>query len=317
MRERWWKRLDLDVVIMLFVLPVFAFVAEVIHMRSQGHLGWHEVAVGVLLIWITLFLGKFGMTLKGLDKSSEDVSAKVTVMGTTLKRLEESSKDISVKLTSIADSVAGGTLVLGLKSRSQQYQQGADVLSTACGPIFLMQRSSSLILGWEEGADEEKRFYDNLMLRIKETEFYPVVSLEGIKTHLDQHPKRFKHKEDAFGHLRKDDDDNIYVQSEEATRPHALKRFDSSDYKQGRILLVGRRERQAPYADAIIVFDVGTRQFSLHLRGPDLKECLEDCRDFYDKQCHPLTVDELLEEVPKLRDLPIQPLRAAIRSKDD
>jgi hypothetical protein len=291
-------------------LPVFAFVVEVIHMRSQGHLGWHEVAVGVLLIWITLFLGRFGMTLKGLDKSSEDISAKVTAVGITLKHLDEFSKDISAKVTSIAESKASDTMVLALTDRSDQYRQGAEVLDEPCGPIFLMQRSSTLILGWEEGFGAEELFYMALMRRIRETEFYPVVSLEGIKTHLglQRDRDRFTHKKEAFAHLRKDKEGNIYVQGEEAARVHPLKAFDSSDYKQGRILLVDGRGKNAAYADAIIVFDVGTRQFSLHLRGADLKECLKECKLFYEKVCLPLTVKELVEKVPELGDLGIQPL---------
>jgi hypothetical protein len=231
-------------------------------------------------------------------------------LGSTLSRLDASSKDISTKVASIAQSKASDTLVLALTDRSEQYKQGAEVLRDPCGPIFLMQRSSSLILGWEEGSKAEEEFYKKLMDRIKESEFYPVVSLEGIKTHLGLQGDRdrFTHKKEAFAHLRKDKEGNIYVQGEEAARVHPLKAFDSDDYKQGRILLVDQREEHARYADAIIVFDVGTRQFSLHLRGADLKDYLKECKLFYEKVCGPLTVKELIEKVPELRDLRIQPL---------
>jgi hypothetical protein len=299
MRVDWLRRPDPDDITMVG-LGVFAVLSAaldaLIHKWQGKPLEWDEVLTVLLLVGIAGFLGKFGVTLRGLDKSSKDIYAKVT---------------------SLEESMVGDTLLLGLTHRSEQYQQAAVLLRRPCGPIFLMQRSSTLILGWEEGSEPEEEFYTNLMERIKETPFFPVVSLEGIKTHLKLQGDNFTHKTDAFHHLRKDKEGRIWVQADEWSRPHPLKRFDSSDYKQGRVLLVGRHEENAADADAIIVFDVGTKQFSLHLRGAALKGYLEDCKLFYRNDCHFLTVKELEREVPELGDLRFQPLQPSKQSKDN
>jgi hypothetical protein len=310
--------LDWDDLVMFGVVLFAALLGagDVIFRFSSNHdLELKEALMVLVLGTMAALLVRFGATLKSLHESSSDLSEKVDPVGMTLERLDESSKDISAKVNAIADSMAGRTLVLALTDRSEQYQQGADVLNDIhCGPIFLMQRSSSLILGWEERS--EHQFYENLMLRIRETDFYPVVSLEGIQTHLDLQRKRFKHTAEAFAHLRRDEDDTIYVLGEEGATPHQLRRPKSADYKQGRILLIGRGGKNAAYADAIIVFDVGSSQFSLHLRGTDLHEYLKDCKVFYESGCDPVTAEQLRKEVPELRDLPIQSLRPARQGKD-
>jgi hypothetical protein len=210
--------------------------------------------------------------------------------------------------------MAEDTRVMELTDKSRQYEIGAGLLSEERGPIFLMQRSSTLIMGWKEGSKTEEVFYKALMQRISKTDFYHVVSLDGIRDHLEvatKEKKQFKYKE-ARAHLRQDEDGNIWVQGEKGTRAHRLRRFEPAEGKQGRILLVGPHAPGA--ADAIIVFDVADTEYSVHLRGPKLNEYLEYCEAFCGR-LGILTVSELQEELPELGDWQTLPLLPAKQSK--
>ena len=72
-------------------------------------------------------------------------------------------------------------LVNRVTSREDYYYVALRMLEQDATRIFLMQRSSSIVLGPEDGWPGEAHFYDCLLARIRDgVEFLHVVNLEGV-----------------------------------------------------------------------------------------------------------------------------------------
>ena len=99
--------------------------------------------------------------------------------------------------------LSGATvLVERIDGRRNHYKLAQEVAEVSCARMFLMQRSSSFILGPERGWGEEEDFYNALLKKIKEgTDFYHIVSLEGLNRHLDRENSIFPEARAALASL--------------------------------------------------------------------------------------------------------------------
>jgi hypothetical protein len=186
------------------------------------------------------------------------------------------------------------------KGGNDHYQLANKLAERRWRSVFLMQRSSSMILGPETGRDGEADFYRILLQRIKEgVEFRHIVSLEGIFRHLQKRHSKFSDIKDAFNSLTTH---NWKVGIEGPVQTWYFKKIpdreDDMDIKpdrQARVFLVefaGKGEQ----TEGIIVLDLGGTQFCLHLKGPKVKDLMNGCHSFYDG-CQNLYLHELREVV--------------------
>lgn len=186
------------------------------------------------------------------------------------------------------------------KSSSDQYVIANKLAERQWRSVFLMQRSSSLILGPETGYDGEAVFYRTLLQRIRQgVEFRHIVSLEGIFRHLQKNHGKFSNIKDAFHSLATH---NWKVGIEGPSRTWYFKKIrdieDDMDIKpdrQARVFLVEFADKGVQ-PEGIIVLDLGGTQFSLHLKGPKVTDFMNDCHSFYDG-CQNLYLHELREVV--------------------
>lgn len=166
--------------------------------------------------------------------------------------------------------------------------------------VFLVQRSSSMVLGPETGRDGENDFYRILLQKIKGgIEFRHIVSLEGIFRHLQKDHSKFSNIKDAFNSLTTH---NWKVGIEGPAQTWYFKKIpdieDNRDIKpdrQSRVFLVEFASK-GEQPEGIVVLDLGGTQFSLHLKGPKVKDFMNDCHSFYDG-CQNLYLHELREVV--------------------
>ena len=89
--------------------------------------------------------------------------------------------------------LSGATvLVQRASGKRSHYDLAVAFVNRRCRRIFLMQRSSTLILGPERGWGEEDQFSKALLKQIRAgAEFLHIVSLEGIRWHLEKKSSTF------------------------------------------------------------------------------------------------------------------------------
>lgn len=187
------------------------------------------------------------------------------------------------------------TLVIDYhEDRKGHYELAQKVLSYGCRKIFLMQRSSTLVLGPEQGWGGEKLFYDALMREINAgAEFLHVVSIDGILHHVRRESSVFPHVDEAISQLSKTGN-HVAVAG-----PHnqwfikkVLDEAADPEFKadrQARTLVV---ERNDGIVEGLLVADLGARQGWFHMMGPRMATFMERCYDFY-YECNHLTSEDL------------------------
>ncbi len=196
--------------------------------------------------------------------------------------------------------LSGATVLLGrVDGRRDHYYLAEQIAKSDCRRIFLMQRSSSLILGPEQGWGAEKNFYYSVLQKIEDgAEFFHVVSLVGIARHLARPQSIFPETVMALKRLSKDDEcvgingpKNIWyfkrISDEEDDR-------DLKPDRQARTFLV---ELFNGETQGVVVIDLGGRQSCFHLKGPMIGDFLQVCIKFY-HDCPLLTWPELEKIVP-------------------
>ena len=196
--------------------------------------------------------------------------------------------------------LTNSTILKNLKiSRRDHYYLAEDLLNDEISKIFLMQRSSTLILGAESGWGAEKSFYKALTSQIsKAVELYHIANLDGIKSHLTRESSVFPETENAISHFTDIKNKVGIVISPSKTMfikklPVVTEESDFKSDRQARILLV---ENKDGTVEGVLVWDLGVEQSSFHLKGPDMKEYLDKCINYYHK-CDILTWNELRNTV--------------------
>jgi hypothetical protein len=156
-----------------------------------------------------------------------------------------------------------------------------------CKSIFLMQRSSTLILGPEYGWEAERGFYHAVIQQInKGVEFYHIVSLEGIARHLARPQSSFRETDTMLRYLETTSD-YVGIKGPNKTWdfkrvPDEMEEADLKPDRQARTFIV---ETAQGITEGVIVVDLGGMQSCFRIRGPKMTDFLHSCIEFYDK-CH-------------------------------
>ena len=153
--------------------------------------------------------------------------------------------------------------------------------------VFLMQRSSSLVLNAEQGCREEDKFLKNLRNVVNECDFfYHIISIDGIRSHIKRRNSVFPHFKDFSNNL-------VNVNGSVAIKKNNpknesiffLKKLpkDNEDPsiksdRQARIFIV---EYSNGDTSAVVVQNIGSKQTCFLIEGEKAKEYLQECISFY------------------------------------
>ncbi len=184
----------------------------------------------------------------------------------------------------------GGTVVIeSITGKKEHYDLAQKLLDNGkCKRIFLMQRSSSLILGAEQGWGEEAKFINILKKLISDCDyFYHLVTLEGIEAHFLRQNSIFPKFKDFQKNLVNIDGKVALRKNIDSQDYFLLKKLplDNSDEffkldRQARVLVV---EFEDGNIEAVIVQNLGPEQYSFHLRGRELEGYISNCTKYYDE----------------------------------
>lgn len=173
-----------------------------------------------------------------------------------------------------------------LSGEDENYLEGVAILKQNCRTVFLMQRSSTLVLGPEAQLPHEREFFRALLAAISNgTSFYHVVSLDGIHEHLRRTTLYFSSINEARSHLEEDPYGRVAIKS---GKNRVLMKQVRSDLarvkpdKQGRIMLV---EHHDGTHEGVFTFDIGGLQSCIVVQGAKLKEYMSRALDFYRNDC--------------------------------
>ena len=161
--------------------------------------------------------------------------------------------------------------------------------------MILMQRSSSLILGPEQGWGAEETFYQTILDPVSEgVEFVHIVSLGGIERHLRRPQSTFPALSVALSRLTNADG---LVAIRGKSRLMYIKTFSEDDQqrdikpdRQARVFLV---QHHNGVSEGNFVFDIGSVQCSFQLRGSKVELFMRQAIRFYQDQCEYLKWSEL------------------------
>ncbi len=150
-----------------------------------------------------------------------------------------------------------------------------------CKRIFMMQRSSTLILGPRKEWADEKDFHDALLAAVNRgAELFHLVDLPGLARHY--RPSRYPDHQAAIDKLEVIDGEFV-LPSEH--RNHVLRRLEE-DTEAG----IGTPDRAARAfvaefedgsCEGVFVFDLGGMQFYFHIMGSKMAQFLNDGYELY------------------------------------
>lgn len=174
-----------------------------------------------------------------------------------------------------------------VKGTKEHYILADQMMKNPCRRIFLMQRSSSIVLGDEDGWQEEAYFLQNILAAIKScTGFYHIITLEGIEAHLCRRDSIFSKFGDYSERLTNSNGYAAVKGSVNGNRSFFLKKLPkdraNGDFKldrQARILIA---EYMDGMVETILVQNLGEQQLCFLLRGRELLGYMNDCIQYYD-----------------------------------
>jgi len=193
----------------------------------------------------------------------------------------------------------GASLLQEFKmGRDEQYRLAQTLFDKPCKYIFLLQRSSSLVLDAEKRWPEEGAFIKSLKDGIDEMpaggELYHITTIEGIKEHLKS--SRFP---EFKKNIKKGPDGSVIVDHHNPFMPEKEFEIRKLPKDSGKSLFVTDRQARAcisetkdGYVRAVIVQNLGGQQISLMLTGPNAEAYLKACITYY-KNCEPLKWQEI------------------------
>jgi len=196
------------------------------------------------------------------------------------------------------------------KGEKNHYQLARDLFVKPVKDVFLMQRSSSLVLNAEQGWGQEKIFLDNLREVINKCNFfYHIIAIDGILAHINRKNSVFPHFKDFAKNLeniggnvavRKNNSNNdkiFFLRKLPKDNHNTLFKSD----RQARVLIV---EYMDGNTSAVIVQNIGDNQTCFLLEGPKAKEYLEVCVDYY-HSCELVEWSEITELYKKYEQIEI------------
>lgn len=208
-------------------------------------------------------------------------------------------------------SLSGASILLSaVDGRRDHYYMAENLAQRPCKSIFLMQRSSTLILGPEQGWPAEEAFYNALLEKIKEgTRLFHIVSLEGIARHLSRKTSAFPNAQATLAKLHRTDHGvGIKVGRTAIFFKRIADEFSDLDLKPDRQARTFLAEYDDGEVEGVLVVDLGGRQSSFRFRGPVVQQFLKSCLEFYDQS--PMLLWSDLEKIPKLHIKPAKAMRA-------
>lgn len=193
----------------------------------------------------------------------------------------------------------GATVVINsVCGKKDHYLLANQMINRKCKKIFLMQRSSSLVLGAEQSWDQEKEFINILMSAINSCDkFYHIISTEGIRAHIRRKASYFPEFKDFKKRLLKKDG-NVLIKCDGANKDKEfllknLPNDDSDEFfkldRQARIMSIEYEDNQV---ETVIVQNLGSDQTCFHIRGDLMKDYLNKCIDYY-ASCRPVKWREI------------------------
>lgn len=171
-----------------------------------------------------------------------------------------------------------------LTKERRHYRLASGILSKGCKRIFMMQRSSTLILGPRRGWEHERLFYERLYEELANgAEFYHLVTTDGVRLHYRSDPAEYPHWKEAQARLSRDGD------LVEVPGPYAAyglrqprRRGSGSTLNPDMQARVFVAELLDGTSEAVLVVDLAGLAASLHLRGPKVAEFMRECLEHYD-----------------------------------
>jgi hypothetical protein len=230
-------------------------------------------------------------------------------------RLAESASERLLIAQRLAEASGLSFVVSRGSGRQDHYKIAQQFVNRPCRRMFLMQRSSTLVLGAEQGWEWEASFYDIVEDQVRKgAQLYHVVSLEGIMRHLRRRSSTFpgvRDVGDRLGQFDHDGPESRFVQHEIVglqgkDRPQLFKKIPRETEaqlhpdRQARAFIV---EFEDGATEGLIVADIGTSQSSFMLSGPIVKDFLVALIDFYD-DCDYLYWSDVTEALTAAPDPP-------------
>ncbi|MCI8505579.1 MAG: hypothetical protein HFI67_05255 [Lachnospiraceae bacterium] len=226
-------------------------------------------------------------SIESVDEFRKDIRNKIIYMAKL-----PYSPQVHLTASELSDLFGVTVIKKSICSKKDHYLLSNEVINRRCKQIFLMQRSSSIVLGAEQLWDEEKQFIKILMDAINNCDkFYHIISTEGIKAHIKRKSSFFPEFKDynkrIFNHSGK-----AAVKCSDENKVFILKNLpedDSDTYfkldRQARIMSVEYEDGQV---ETIIVQSLGTDQTCFLIRGNYMKDYLTKCKNYY-AECTPVT----------------------------
>lgn len=205
-----------------------------------------------------------------------------------IKNLERQSFSPSIEL-SCQDlmKIYDATIVTDFRKGSKNhYELAQELFDEPCTSIFLMQRSSSLVLNAEQGWGAEALFVQSIKEAICDCDrFYHVISLEGIEAHFNRTNSVFPNFKNFSDNLTNCNgiaalkvpnkpNANFFLRKLPKDNRNTLFKLD----RQARVLIT---ETVSGKTTAIIVQNLGQDQTSFQITGSKAKEYLQECIEFY------------------------------------
>lgn len=194
-----------------------------------------------------------------------------------------------VKLTQndLVDLFGATVVINSVCGKKDHYLLANQMINRKCKRIFLMQRSSSLVLGAEQFWDEEKEFINILLSAIDSCDnFYHIISTDGIKAHINRKASFFPEFKDYASRLA-NSNGKVSIKCKGANRNKTfilknLPEDDSDEYfkldRQARVMSIEYEDGQV---ETVIVQNLGADQTCFHIRGELMKEYFNKCIDYY------------------------------------
>lgn len=205
-----------------------------------------------------------------------------------IKNLERESFSLCIDLSNQdLMELYGATIVTDFRKGAKNHYELARVLfNEPCKSIFLMQRSSSLVLNAEQGCGAEALFVQSIKKAMLDCDrFYHIISLEGIEAHFNRTNSVFPNfknfadnliNSNGIAALKVPDkpNANFFLRKLPKDNQNTLFKLD----RQARVLIT---ETISGKTNAIIVQNLGQDQTSFQITGSKAKEYMQECIEFY------------------------------------
>ncbi len=208
---------------------------------------------------------------------SENITAAVGAACTQIRRAIEKQESI-FKITS-------PTVLLGYYDGARDhYKIGSSMLAKVCTKICLLQVSSSLILGPEEGSSyNESPFLDALHARLQDgAELLHVTTIQGIHEHITSRNRVYPYIQDALKELNHDTE-NVTIMV--GKNRWSIRVVEDASGNSGGSMIKLAPAVLVKYAteptEGLFIANVGESRTCFHMAGSKMDAFFKQCEDYY------------------------------------